>query len=199
MKKLSHQHLVRLVGAYTHAGWLGMLLEPVAICDLRMFFEDAEAYWKSKADHDQTRRLQQLGYLCKSPPKHMAGPVYGRIGCLISAVSYLHSHKVQIRHKDLKPSNILLSRDNIYLSDFGCATDFSTLSRSATDGGGGTTRYYSPEVSVQPGKLLQNVTDILLHNREPLTSLQDGHQTYSHLAACSLRSWSLIKRRAYSA
>lgn len=32
----------------------------------------------------------------------------------------MSSHrKIQIRHKDLKPSNILHLRDNIYLSDFG--------------------------------------------------------------------------------
>lgn len=131
--------------------WIGMLLHPVAVCDLSVFFEDAEAFWSGTIDSEQTTRLKQLGYELKSPLKHRAWLVYSCIGCLVSAVSYLHSQKIQIRHKDLKPSNILLVRDNIYLSDFGSATDFSTLSQSATDGGGGTRRYFSPEV----GRILQ--------------------------------------------
>ncbi|KAJ8107315.1 hypothetical protein OPT61_g8951 [Boeremia exigua] len=148
LKRLSHQHLVRLIGAYSHKRCLGMLLYPVATCDLQTFFEDAEAYWHERDDQKgRTARLVQLGYWSRPPHKHKAWPIYTRIGCLVSALSYLHSQSIQIRHKDLKPSNILLTRDGLYLSDFGHATDFSLLSRSATEGGGGTFRYYSPEVA----------------------------------------------------
>lgn len=146
LERLNHPHLVALVGTYTQAVWVGMLLHPVAVCDLGVFFEDAEAFWSRVVDSEQITRLHQLGYELKSPMKHRAWLVYSRIGCLVSAVSYLHSQKIQIRHKDLKPSNILLVRNNIYLSNFGSATDYSTLSQSATDGGGGTRRYFSPKV-----------------------------------------------------
>ncbi|KAH7078440.1 kinase-like domain-containing protein, partial [Paraphoma chrysanthemicola] len=74
--------------------------------------------------------------------------VYNMMGCLISAITYLHDQR--IRHKDLKPSNILLSRERLWLSDFGSATDFSMLSQSATDNErGGTPRYFSPEVTAR--------------------------------------------------
>ncbi|EAT91724.1 hypothetical protein SNOG_00229 [Parastagonospora nodorum SN15] len=67
------------------------------------------------------------------------------VGCLVSAVAYLHDRK--IRHKDIKQSNILLTHDRLWLSDFGSATDFSLLSQSATDNERGSPRYFSPEVN----------------------------------------------------
>jgi serine/threonine protein kinase len=183
LKKLSHQHLVKLVGAYTHKQCLGLLLYPVATCDLQTFFEDAEAHWKDGDNQNyRAARLEQLGYWSKPPYKHKAWPIYTRIGCLISALSYLHSQSIQIRHKDLKPSNILLTRDGLYLSDFGHATDFSLLSRSATEGGGGTFRYYSPEVSNRTwtNQRLSNHDNRLL-----LSSPLVGRQTSFPWAACS--------------
>lgn len=148
LKKLRHHHFVRLVGSYTHNRSLGILLWPVAVCDLQVFFEDAEAHWKDLSDEVQNERLKLLHYRSLSSLKHKAWPVYPQIGCLVSAVAYLHSQKV--RHKDLKPSNILLTPDRIYISDFDTATDFSLLSQSATDGGGGTPQYRAPEVSGWP-------------------------------------------------
>jgi serine/threonine protein kinase len=126
---------------------------------MRTFFEDVEA-WSAVAsgkdtqearldDLDSTHkaRLNAIGYTFPNPSLHSsATPIYSRLGCLISAIAYLHDQK--IRHKDLKPSNILLSRDNLWLSDFGSATDFSLLSQSATDNERGTLRYFSPEVSL---------------------------------------------------
>jgi serine/threonine protein kinase len=67
----------------------------------------------------------------------------------VSAVAYLHDQK--IRHKDLKPSNILLTPTSLILSDFGSATDFSLLSQSATDNERGTPKYFAPEVCVFSG------------------------------------------------
>ena len=146
LKKLSHRHLVRLIGSFTHKRSIGLLLYPVAVCDLGTFFEDAEAHLQDDATDDQELRLRQLGYpSSKLYLKHKAWPIYSQIGCLISAVAYLHSQC--IRHKDIKPSNILLSQGNLWLSDFGLARDFSNLVESGTDGGAGTARYKAPEVS----------------------------------------------------
>jgi serine/threonine protein kinase len=123
-----------------------MLLYPVAVCDLHTFFDDAEAYLNNSPDDSQIHRLDQLGYFPDHVQtlKHKAWPIYSQIGCLVSAIAYLHNQS--IRHKDLKPSNILLSKGRLYLSDFGNATDFSLLSRSATGDGGGTPMYFAPEV-----------------------------------------------------
>jgi len=150
LKQLSHEHIIRLVGTYTHHRILGLLLFSVAVCDLHTFFDDAEAYWNQTAEESQLQRLRQLGYFKEDETtyKHKAWPIYAQIGCLMSAIAYLHSQSV--RYKDLKPSNVLLSRGQLYLSDFGTATDFSLLSRSATGHGGGTYVYFSPEVSRFP-------------------------------------------------
>jgi len=37
-------------------------------------------------------------------------------------MKYLHSHSPQIIHRDLKPDNILLSGDDVKISDFGIST-----------------------------------------------------------------------------
>ncbi|KAJ8118427.1 hypothetical protein OPT61_g571 [Boeremia exigua] len=145
LKTLSHTHVIQLVGTYTHRLHLGILLYPVALCDLHTFFEDVEAYSTSSADHEQKHRLTLLNYPLVASSSTKAFPAYNQIGCLVSAITYLHNAKV--RHKDLKPSNILLSPNQIWLSDFGSATDFSMLSHSATNSDRGTPRYFAPEVA----------------------------------------------------
>jgi len=159
LKRLSHVHIVQLVGTYVQRKHLGILLYPVAICDLHTFFEDIEAWSKVLAanenrdssllarrslDPDVKARLKALHYdFPDGTGANWASIVYSRIGCLVSAIAYLHSQK--IRHKDLKPSNILLAESQLWITDFGSATDFSQLSQSATDNERGTPRYFAPE------------------------------------------------------
>jgi hypothetical protein len=69
LKKLSHRHIIQLVGTYTQGPFLGLLLWPVAVCDLATFMEDVENF----LPHDMTdshyivdpqsiiHRLSQLG------------------------------------------------------------------------------------------------------------------------------------------
>src|ERR1700755_2892030 len=42
LRKLKHRHVIRLVGSYTQGPFLGLLLWPVAVCDLSNFFESLE-------------------------------------------------------------------------------------------------------------------------------------------------------------
>ena len=154
LRKLSHIHMIQLVGTYTHKHVLGMLLFPVAVCDLKTFFDDVEAHWTTGTNETQRTRLATLGYYESMDRPFRASPAYSQIGCLISTIAYLHSHELQIRHKDIKPSNILLTPHGLYLSDFGSATDFSELSKSATDNARGTLRYCAPEVSTNVSQLI---------------------------------------------
>jgi len=165
-KLVSHRHIVRLVGTYTHGSFLGLLLWPVATCDLATLLEDVE--WLQRRtwvefgravklpenwnDHviDRQTRLEALGVaFCDSSLSVRNSAVTllkQTIGCIVSAVAYLHSSG--IKHKDLKPSNILLSGDGLWLADFGTATDFSVLTSSVTDEGErGTPKYFSPEIA----------------------------------------------------
>ena len=156
LQRLSHVHIVQLIGTYTQGRHLGILMYPVAVCDLHTFFEDVEAWSKAVTESntseklrkalgtDVDARLDALNYDFPQGGKgNWASIVYCKMGCLVSAITYLHEQR--IRHKDLKPSNILLSPGRLWLSDFGSATDFTLLSQSATDNERGTPRYFARE------------------------------------------------------
>jgi len=59
-------------------------------------------------------------------------------------VAYLYEQ--DIRHKDLNPSQILLSARGLWLADFGWSKNTSQLTNSVTNGDDRITlRYYAPE------------------------------------------------------
>jgi serine/threonine protein kinase len=65
-------------------------------------------------------------------------------GCLMNALSFAHNSGV--RHKDIKPANILVKRSQIYLTDFGLAVDFQEADVSyTTNSFHGTKKYRAPE------------------------------------------------------
>lgn len=67
------------------------------------------------------------------------------LGCLTNALQYLHS--IKIRHRDIKPHNILVKGERILLTDFGIALDWENLSRATTTADSGKTLMYAaPEV-----------------------------------------------------
>jgi serine/threonine protein kinase len=68
-------------------------------------------------------------------------------GCLARALAFLHEQS--IRHKDIKPSNILVHGGNVLFTDFGLAFDFTDETGSTTAGtvNGRTPRYCAPEVA----------------------------------------------------
>jgi serine/threonine protein kinase len=66
-------------------------------------------------------------------------------GCLATAVSYLYGKR--IRHKDIKPSNILVNDGTVLLTDFGLSRDCNHT-RSTTEGPTArTAKYCAPEVA----------------------------------------------------
>lgn len=157
LKKLDHPHVVKLIGTYTHGPFLGLLLWPVAVCDLGTFMDDANAllYGEGSA-HDEYQaictRLNNLGI--ESPTQGadstrnsaIVARLKQSIGCISSAMAYLHRQSV--RHKDIKPNNMLLSSTGIWVADFGSSTDFSEISQSVTaNGERGTPKYFAPEVA----------------------------------------------------
>jgi serine/threonine protein kinase len=153
LKKLEHHHIVKLIGTYTHQNVMGLLLWPVAVCDLATLFKDLDGLktppHDGRLDSEVEERFFKLGIQTESSSvavRFAQRRLFQSFPCLTGAIAYLHSQK--IRHKDLKPSNVLLFDDNILLTDFGISTDFSDLTRSETDHGiRGTSRYFAPEVA----------------------------------------------------
>ncbi|ORY17261.1 kinase-like domain-containing protein [Clohesyomyces aquaticus] len=158
MTKLSHHHITKLVGTYTAGKFFGLLIWPVAVCDLATLLDDLDMVKEMLAlgnnaqieDSEVTDRLQALGLRTDNLQELHTG-ISGRLnrslGCLTSAVAYFHGQ--EIKHKDLKPSNILLSRNGgLWITDFECSTDFSFLTSSVTEEGErGTAKYFAPEVA----------------------------------------------------
>ena len=156
LKKLDGRHIIKLVGTYTHGPFLGLLLSPVAVCDLGTFLEDVDILLHRRGDVEVDhqaiqQRLEGLGIQSSLNPTAIREATQKRlkqsIGCISSAIAYLHQRSV--RHKDIKPSNILLSSSSgLWVTDFGSSTDFSNFSQSVTNNGErGTPKYFAPEVA----------------------------------------------------
>lgn len=127
LKKLSHRHLVKLVGSYSDRHWVGIIMTPVADMDLKTYLEAERVSPGDKKDRQICLRKF--------------------FGCLATALKYLHAQ--EIRHKDIKPQNILVKNRGVLLADFGTSHNWSDDTRSTTEGTarGFTPRYCAPEVA----------------------------------------------------
>ena len=124
LKRAKHPHIVKFVGSYTDSKYLGIIMFPVADMDLATYLEP-DAVPPSLLKNSTLRTF---------------------FGCLATALEFLH--RKQIRHKDIKPQNILVKGANILLTDFGLARDFSGGSGSTTSGFcARSPQYCAPEVA----------------------------------------------------
>jgi hypothetical protein len=120
LKRLEHKHVVKYIGSYTDPKYLGLIVSPVAEMDLNVYLAHATV-----SNHSELRTF---------------------FGCLATALDFLHSQN--IRHKDIKPGNILVNQGNVLFADFGLSLDFTDRDGSTTTGivNGRTPRYSAPEV-----------------------------------------------------
>lgn len=118
LKDLSHHHLTQYIGSYEYPSGMAFMMLPIADCDLSSWLEM----------HLGDSRTKQF------------------FGCLASAVAYVHQENV--RHKDIKLTNVLMYQGVIYLSDFGSFRKWKDPDHSITTGRPDTytARYATPEV-----------------------------------------------------
>ncbi|ORX97441.1 kinase-like domain-containing protein [Clohesyomyces aquaticus] len=122
LKRVQHFHCVEMVQSYTDQKYFAILMSPVGDCNLFDYYELA----------------------LQSPDKSTL--LQGFFGCLANALQYIH--RIKIRHRDIKPHNILVKGDRVLLTDFGIALDWENLSRSTTTADSGKTwAYAAPEVA----------------------------------------------------
>jgi tetratricopeptide (TPR) repeat protein len=121
LKRMKHHHIVEFVGSYTDPKYMGLIMSPIADMDLSTYLARADT-----ASHQELRTF---------------------FGCLARALEFLHEQS--IRHKDIKPSNILVYRGKVLYTDFGLAFDFTDKDGSTTASivNGMTVKYCAPEVA----------------------------------------------------
>ena len=159
MERLDHDHIVKLVGTYCIQTSLYLLLWPVAVCNLDILLNDIDALRTNDGDRDDIiNRLHALGLddltAIEAPHSTVRTSAnsdncpleYLRriMGCITRAVAYCHGSN--IRHLDLKPSNILLNPGRVYLADFGIAKDVHNRENTMTRGLQGTPKWRAPEL-----------------------------------------------------
>lgn len=170
LQRISHHHLVSFVASFTDLTSFSLILNPVAKDVLKSMLD--------RQSHEEPLPATDISMLRRA------------FGCIATALAYLHDDQ-RVRHKDIKPGNILLSEGRVYLCDFGIARDWSKSENSTTEGEvlKFTRRYCAPEVfghdprnsssdiwslgcvflemlSVIKGYTLEDVNDFLLEHSE---------------------------------
>jgi len=130
LQRLSpHPHIIRAFATWACGRELGIVLTPVA------------------DGGDLACYLQTILDLGNPPTTEQCTVLNQAFGCLASGLAFIH--KQTIRHKDIKPQNILIHQGCVIYTDFGIALDTSQLDNTATDGTAQafTFRYCAPEVA----------------------------------------------------
>ena len=146
LRKLKHRHVIKLLGTYIQRRNLGLLLWPVAQCDLAtlMSIMDKRSVGVELEDAFNDYDMNAGEFDAVAGPQNQR--VWSTFGCLTSAMLYLHENN--IRHKDVKPSNVLLSRNGVWITDFGASKDFtSDFTSTSASQERGTLKYCAPEVA----------------------------------------------------
>ncbi|KAL8644061.1 MAG: hypothetical protein Q9226_007957, partial [Calogaya cf. arnoldii] len=150
LRNLRHNHVVQLVKTYQRGRVYAMILKPAATTDLERLIQ---RYYGNKYDATMYSKTREW-----------SGPILlYAFGCLSRGLEYIHS--LNIRHKDIKPANILYAKafddhgPRLLWADFGLAYDFSATGNSKTR----TTRVYSqryaaPEIVASRTRLIPERT-----------------------------------------
>lgn len=122
IKSLDHQHTARYVGSFTDNSWLGLIMTPVADMNLSEYLRNSDL------PSDEKNIILRAFF-----------------ACLATALQYLHDHGM--RHRDIKPQNILIQGSNAVYTDFSLSKNYSGQPGSTTSGPTARTKHYAaPEV-----------------------------------------------------
>lgn len=142
LKKFQHVHIIQYVKSYRRGSRCGLLLCPVADGDLKKllvkYHNNLPSIGRGSGDQRKDRKVFR--------PVIMTA-----FGCLSRGLAHIHHH--QVRHKDIKPANILFVKEQngaparFLWADFGLGYDFEDQEHSRTISGSiYSPRYAAPEV-----------------------------------------------------
>jgi serine/threonine protein kinase len=129
-----HHHIVRLYATYVTTENVALILQPAAEeGDLERYLSAYE-------------RLLEHPEMSVKEIDAMGTIIQRAFGCLASGLKYMHEK--QIRHRDIKPGNILIHQGLVVYTDFGAAKDANRPGDSTTEGPANflTRRWAPPEV-----------------------------------------------------
>ena len=144
LQKLGHRHIVQFVKSYQRGDRYGILLKPAATTDLKKLLD---RYRRNGLDYDRDARDRRRDRQVLKPILLTA------FGCLSRGLAHIHS--CHIRHKDIKPANILYEKAldsnpaRFLWADFGLAHDFGDSGNSKTvskNRARYSPRYAAPEI-----------------------------------------------------
>ena len=144
LTKLRHAHIIRVIGTYVVGKELSILLYPVAEYNLESFLDIL---------HEHSKQPDTDGAYSKSQICDMVLACRRFPSCLAGGIAYVHSNIT--RHMDIKPQNLLIKSQHVYLykiyiADFGIARSYQDIDASNTDGPMSFTfKYAAPEVVAQ--------------------------------------------------
>jgi serine/threonine protein kinase len=160
LNRLTHSHVVRVIGTYTLGREMSILMYPVAEFDLQdvlyaFEFSEVEESKKNKESEEEDSMIADMAY-----------SALGYFACLSNALDHIH-HKL-VKHMDIKPRNILVrtvinsslelqKREyKVYFTDFGISRSYQNSEDVETDGLTNFTRKYAaPEVISQESRGFQ--------------------------------------------
>ena len=126
METLRHPHIVHLLDSFIQPDRFSLLMAPVADMDLAELLR-MEAPLRSLSYREHSMRF-----------------IRG-MGCLANALDYLHSAPRPVYHHDLKPKNMLISKGNFKITDFGLSRFKSRDETSIVEKVRVTPMYAAPE------------------------------------------------------
>ncbi|KAF2016515.1 kinase-like protein [Aaosphaeria arxii CBS 175.79] len=123
----ANHHVIRVFATFTSKQEVGIILHPVADGgDLKSFLHDCQEVPQPSTAQ---RAILRSGF-----------------GCLSVGLAFIHEQG--IRHKDIKPGNILIHQGNMIYTDFGYSLKYDIAGNSTTYGKPEmfTAKYCAPEV-----------------------------------------------------
>lgn len=140
MEDIEHCHIVSYVASYESAEKLGIIMYPPAKCNLNEYMRPVSQELAEISQIESGMPRACLSPESRQKIKHL----YRFFGCLSEAVRYLQATAVGIKHKDIKPANIVVDHfDSPLLTDFGIAHRYASPEEVDTSGYTEKTKKYA--------------------------------------------------------